>query len=267
MSVITISQQGHLATITLNRPEKHNAFDETMIERLISAFRNFEDDPEIFIIHLKGAGRSFCAGADLEWMQRTSQYSYDRNFADAQRLALLMCVIDNSPKFVMTTVHGSVFGGAVGLAAVSDLVFAEPETIFSLSEVKLGLLPAVISPFVANAIGGRMARRYLLTGERFNAETACHIGLVHDVCDAEALQKKRDKVIDEMRWGAPSARAETKALLKEVLYHPYSTEISDKTAHAIAKARSSKVGQHGIQAFLDKEKIDWTTVLKGGEEQ
>lgn len=257
MSAINLEIEGSVATVTLNRPEIHNAFDDHMIEELLSVFLDLEQNKAVQIIVLKGAGKNFCAGADLNWMKKTASYAYDQNFADAQRLALLMQTINQIPKLVISVVQGAVFGGGLGLVAASDIVLADESAIFCLSEVRLGLVPAAIGPFVMSAIGARNARRYFLTAERFSAVQAETMGLVHEVISAEDQQDRVGEIIDQALTASPMAQSAAKGLILEIQYQPYSSEIADKTAHAISKARASSHGQEGIAAFFEKRPASW----------
>lgn len=192
----TVSNQ--IAAITLNRPEVHNAFDENVIAELTEKFRQAGTDQKVRAIVLRGAGKSFCAGGDLGWMRRMADYSFEENLEDAARLGTLLATINTCPKPTMALVHGNAFGGGVGLAACCDIAIAEESAQFSLSEVRIGIIPSIILPYVITAIGERQARRYCLTAERFDGQRACDIGFVHEVVPAGGLDAAADKIIAEL---------------------------------------------------------------------
>ena len=245
-----------VATLTLNRPEVHNAFDDKLIAELTEAIETLGGRDDIRAIVITGAGKSFSAGGDLAWMRACAEYDESQNAADAMRLARLMSVLDGVPKPTIARVNGHAFGGGVGLTACCDIVLASSRARFSLSEVRLGLVPAVISPYVIAAIGPRQARRYFLTAEAMDAGTALRIGLAHAVVDPDDLDDAVAQEIDHLLKGGPTALAEAKALIAR-LAPPVDEATRSDTAALIARLRVSAEGQEGLTAFLDKRAPDW----------
>lgn len=246
-----------IATVTLDRADLHNAFDDAMITGLIGILAKVATDAEISLMVLQGRGKSFSAGADLNWMRRSAAYTPDQNLADAQDLARLMHALHTMPKPTIALVQGGVFGGGVGLVACCDIAIATTDAKFSLSEVRLGLIPAVISPYVIEAIGARQARRYFQTGEIFTAETAHRIGLVHEVVAPDALHATRDALIAALQRGGPQAKAAAKALIAEVADRPIDPALIARTARLISERRASAEGREGLAAFLEKRTPSW----------
>ena len=245
------------ATLTLNRPELHNAFDDLLIAELTASLKQLAADPQVRLVILAAAGKSFSAGADLGWMQRMADYSYAENLSDASALAELMRTLNELPKPTIALVQGAAFGGGVGLAAACDLVLATPTALFCLSEVKLGLIPAVISPYVVAAIGGRAARRYAISAERFDAERARQLGLVHEIVPADQLAAEADRLSRLLLQNGPDAMAAAKLLIAEVAQSPLSAELIAMTAERISVTRASAEGREGLNAFLEKRPPDW----------
>ena len=252
----TIDNSG-IATITLNKPELHNAFDEVLIEDLTRIFGKLDHDPSVRAVILAASGKSFSAGADMGWMQKMSGYSEAENLRDARALAKLMSTIDQLSKPTIAKIQGSAFGGGVGLVACCDIAVAVYDAKFALSEARLGLIPAVISPYVIAAIGSRAARRYFLTGERFDAEAAQQIGLVHQLCYADELDQAVESIADALLECGPGAQAACKNLIREVVAGKDGATIIEFTAEQIAKVRSSHEGREGISAFLEKRAPKW----------
>ncbi|MCC9625542.1 enoyl-CoA hydratase/isomerase family protein [Thalassospira sp. MA62] len=255
--ICKIAENG-IATITLNRPEIHNAFDDVLIADLTAKIEAVIADPLVRVIILTGAGKSFSAGADLNWMKRMAEYSHAENLADSQSLAKLMKVLNFSPKPTIALVNGAAFGGGVGLAACCDIVIASDRASFCLSEVKLGLIPAVISPYVVEAIGISQARRYFLSAERFDAHTAQQIGLVHDVVAGDDLTARGDEMATLLRANSPDAMHAAKDLIYAVANRPIDDVLIDDTAHRIAEQRASHQGREGVSAFLEKRPANWS---------
>ena len=253
---LLVSREDGVAVLTLNRPEVHNAFDDALIAALTAAYGEAGADPAVKAIVLRANGPSFCAGADLNWMRRMAAYSRDENLADAGALGELMRTIDTCPKPTLARVHGSAFAGAIGLIACSDIAVAVPEALFAVTEVRIGLIPAVISPYLVRAMGARQARRYFLTAERFSAETALALGLVHEVVPAEELDGAIARHLKALSAGSPAAQAATKALVAAV-DRPLSAEVIADTAARIADQRASTDGREGLTAFLEKRKPQW----------
>lgn len=244
-----------LARVTLNRPEKHNAFTAETILELTHAFQRAGADSKVRAILLSGNGPSFCAGADAGWMRAQAAASDVYNRADAMRLSDMLATINDCPKPVIAVAHGNVFGGGVGLVACADLVVARPDAQFRLSEVRLGLTPATISPFVVAKIGQSQARRWFLTAEGFGAAEAAQMGLVHVASDDPEAQV--EAWFANLLLGAPGAIADAKTLIRDVADRPVSFSLRSDTADRIADRRASAEGREGLQAFLDKRKPEW----------
>lgn len=252
---ITLEQQQGVATLTLNRPEVHNAFDDVMIAELIDALTKVDQDSAARVLVLRSNGRNFSAGADLGWMRSMADKNYDENIADANELARLMATLDELSKPTIALIQGAAFGGAVGLAACSDIVLAEERSSFCLSEVKIGLIPAVISPYVMRAIGTRQARRYMLTAERFSAAQALQMGLVHDI--VEDFDTALADLIAAFLANSPAAVAACKQLIADIDQQPIAAESQRLTIERIAEIRVSAEGQEGLTAFLEKRSPNW----------
>jgi len=250
---VTIS--GAVATVTLNRPRVHNAFNETAIKELEHSFRMFGDRDEVRLIVLTGAGTTFCAGADLGWMKRMAEIPYEENSADAFRLANMLRTIYHCPKPVIARIQGDAYGGGVGLIAAADIAIASSTACFAFSEVKVGLMPAVISPFVIQAVGSRAARRYFVTGERFTAQEAHRIGLVHEVVTPDVLDAKLSSIVGQITQNGPLAVVQSKRLVQDI--DLLSEKLAVDTAERIARMRGSEEAREGVQAFLEKRRPSW----------
>jgi methylglutaconyl-CoA hydratase len=246
-----------VARVTLNRPEVHNAFDDALVGKLTETMRRLDGDPAIRVVVLTGAGKSFCAGADLSWMKRMAGYGEAENVADAMGLATLMRTIDELGKPVVSLVHGPAFAGGVGLVATSDIAVASEAAVFSLSEARLGLIVSTIGPYVVAAIGPHQARRYFLTAERFSAEEALRIGLVHDVVAPERLAAAGEAFVTQLLECGPEALRESKRLIADVAFHPITDALTALTARRIAERRASSEAKEGIAAFFEKRKPSW----------
>lgn len=253
---LTIDSRG-IARLTLNRPEVKNAFNEDLIGEIADAMGRLNAEKSVRVVVMTGAGDTFCAGADLSMMQRVAGYSAAENKQDARRLAHMLHAIHACEKPVIALVNGHCMGGGVGLASACDIVIAAEEALFALSEVRLGLVPAVISPFVVRAIGVRQARRYFLTGERFDAATAREIGLAHMVAMKARLEATLAGVIDSLLASGPNAQKEAKALIRLVAHRPIDEAVMEETAGLIARVRASEEGREGVSAFLEKRKPNW----------
>ena len=251
----TLDDRG-VATVTLNRPEIHNAFDDALISELTGLLAHYGADPAVRAVILTGAGKSFSAGADLGWMKRMAGYSYEENLADAAGLARLMHVLDRLPKPTIGLINGAAYGGGVGLVACCDIAIASERATFCLSEVKLGILPAAISPYVVAAIGPRQARRYFQTAEVIPADEAWRIGLVHEVVASDRMEATRDRILAAIFQGAPGAQADSKDLVFTV-DRPLTDEVMSETGRRIALRRASDEGREGIGAFLAKREPAW----------
>ncbi|AVJ55638.1 gamma-carboxygeranoyl-CoA hydratase [Idiomarina sp. OT37-5b] len=244
-----------VARLTLNRPDVHNAFDDVMIGELIAALTQAADDDNVRVLVLQSEGKNFSAGADLNWMRSMADKDYQQNIDDAGELSLLMQRLDELPKPTIALVQGAAFGGAVGLAACCDMVLAQPKTSFCLSEVKIGLIPAVISPYVVKAIGERQARRYMLTAERFFADDALQLGLVHRIVDD--FEGALDEWLEALLNNSPQALGACKQLIANVGSRPVDDRVRRHTIEAIAEIRVSAEGQEGLSAFLQKRPAAW----------
>ncbi len=250
----TIDAQG-TGWLTLNRPDVHNAFDDGLIARMAESIAAFREDPDVRAVVVRGAGRSFSAGADLNWMRRMGGYTFEQNVEDAMGLAEMIRALDELPKPTIAVVQGPAYGGGVGLVAACDMAIAAVETAkFALTEVKLGLIPAVISPHVLAAIGPRQARRYFMTGETFDAAEALRIGLVHRVAPAAELETTARGVLEMLAGNGRRAMAEVKDLIRAVTGRPIDHALMRDTAERIAHARASDEGRERITAFLEKRK-------------
>ncbi|MEW5710298.1 MAG: enoyl-CoA hydratase-related protein [Pseudomonadota bacterium] len=256
--LLDIDKRG-VATLRLNRPEVHNAFDDALIAQLGDALHHLEQDPAVRVVVLAAEGSSFCAGADLQWMRRVAGYTEVQNVEDALKLARLLRRLDALPRPTVARVQGSAFGGGVGLIACCDLAVAARGAQFALSEVRLGLIPATVAPYVVAALGSRQARRYFTTGERFDAETARRLGLVHEVADTPALDQAVEGLVAALLQGAPGAQGAAKRLVADVAGRGLDEALLLETARRIAAARASAEGREGMAAFLEKRAPRWTT--------
>lgn len=254
---VLIQQKNQITTVTLNRPELHNAFNEVMIQELTKVFSTLSKDKETRVIILTGNGESFCAGADLNWMKKMANFTKKENLEDSKRLHQMLETIYRCSKPVIAKVNGSAIGGGVGLVAAADIALADENAKFGLSEVRLGLIPAVISPFVIKKIGEANAREYFLTGERFSANQAERMNLVQGIGTKEAIEKKIEEKIKHLLSAGPEAISECKLLIEKVANQPIE-KVSSFTSRKIAERRVSKEGQEGIQAFFEKRKPRWT---------
>ena len=254
---VLVEVGGGVATLTLNRPEVHNAFDDALIARLTRALEDVAARDDVRVVVLAGTGKSFCAGADLAHMKKAAGFSEAENVADAQALARLLMVLGGLPKPTVALVQGPAYGGGVGLVSACDIALAAERASFALTEVRLGLIPAVIGPFVVRAIGESHSRRFMLTGERFGAETALRIGLVHEVVPAETLQARGGEIVEMLLQCSPDAHRRAKALIDAVAGRPIDQALADDVASRIAAARASDDGREGIAAFLEKRPPKW----------
>ena len=255
---LLVDVDGHgTASVVLNRPRIHNAFDDALIGLLSQAFDRLGGDDRVRAVVLSASGANFSAGADVNWMRRMAANSDDENRRDALAMAAMMEAIDHCPKPVIGLVQGAALGGGVGLVACCDMAVAAEGASFALSEVRLGIIPAVISPFVLQAIGARAARRYFLTAERFGAAEALRIGLVHEVVPADGLAAARDRLLAELGKCGPQAVAASKDLVRVMRGRAPSPETMTYTAGRIAEMRASPEGREGLSAFLEKRKPAW----------
>jgi methylglutaconyl-CoA hydratase len=256
-ATIDVAVGAGIAVVTLNRPEVHNAFNEALIAELTTALRTLGAEPRVRAVVLIGAGASFCAGADLNWMKAMAGYSRAQNLADAKALAAMLSTLNQLPKPTIARVHGAAYGGGVGLIACCDIAIGTQSAVFALSEAKLGLIPATISPYVVEAIGTRAARRLFLTAERFTGAEAYRLGLLHDLALPEELDARIDEVLGLLLKAGPAAQAECKALLRAVAQRPIDAAVIADTASRIATVRASPEGKEGVAAFLAKRRAAW----------
>ena len=253
----SLRRSGAVATLRLERPEVHNAFDDTLIAGLVRCLDALGADPAVRVVVLEGAGASFSAGADLNWMRRMAAADEAANRDDALVLASLLRALDELPKPTIARVHGAAFGGGVGLVACCDIAIGVPEAKFGLTESRLGLLPAVISPYVVASIGARQARRWFATAEIFDAREALRIGLLHDVVEADALDAAVRRQVDLLLKAGPLAAASAKALVRRIVAGGDAATLDAANADLIAALRVSPEGQEGLAAFLEKRKPAW----------
>lgn len=253
MDALELDTEGQVTSVTMNRPDVRNAFNDDLIAELLAVFKA----PPSPILVLRGAGSVFSAGADLAWMKRSAELSVAENRREAERLAAFFQVVDQTDAVVVASVQGAAIGGGVGLVSVADMVVAESEAVFGFTEVRLGLIPAVISPFALSKIGQAAARRYFITGERFNAAEAHRIGLVHKVVAAEELSVATERVVQELSKAGPEAMLESKRLIRLVAGTSSVRDVRQRTAGLIAERRASDEGQEGLSAFLEKRKPRW----------
>ncbi len=254
--VLTRSMDGPVAHVRLSRPDVRNAFNAALITALTAAFEEIGKDDAVRAVVLSGEGKVFCGGADISWMRSSLDLSYEENVEDAKRMSDMFRAIDRCPKPVIGKIHGAALGGGAGLAAVCDIAVAGAETVFGFTEVKLGIIPAVISPFVLAKIGVSHARALFLTGERFDAKRAQHIGLVHEVVVGDTLDVCIERILNEILSAGPQAVAAAKALVPRVHASGYDDSRA-LTAEAIAQRRASDEGQEGLRAFLERRKAGW----------
>ena len=256
-TTLLVERAGHTATVTLNRPDVRNAFNEDTIAELTRAFRELGSDESVRAIVLAANGPAFCAGADLNWMKKMAGYTHAENHADALQLATMLRTIYECPQPVVARVQGDCYAGGMGLVAACDIVVAVDEAQFCLSEVKLGLIPATIAPYVIKAMGEQASRRYFLTAERFTAATALHIGFAHEVVTSTALDAKVAEIVKALVTNSPAAVRQAKTLVRDVAGRPVDDTLVDDTAARIATIRASEQGREGVASFLEKRKPAW----------
>ncbi len=256
-TVICITDSRGVATVWLDNPIKHNAFDEQTIAQLDCAFQAVAADKRVRVMLLASRGKSFCAGADIAWMARMANYSHAENLRDAEALAAMLARLAQMPQPTIARVQGAAFGGAVGLVSCCDMAVAATEARFCLSEVKIGLLPATISPYVIAAIGARAARRYFTTAEVFDAQRAAQLGLVSEVVESVQLDRQIEVLIAAVLANGPEAVMAAKQLVRDVSGQPIDSSLIDSTSRAIADIRISQQGREGLSAFLQKRQPKW----------
>jgi methylglutaconyl-CoA hydratase len=256
-TTLALTVDDAVATVVLNRPDVRNAFNAQLIAELTALLRALDADPVVRAVVLAGAGTSFCAGADLNWMQQMATFSPRQNRADAGALTAMLATLDALSKPTIARVHGAAFGGGAGLVACCDIALGTPDATFAFSEARLGLIPAAISPYVVAAIGARAARRYFLTAERFSAAEAHRLGLLHELIPAEELDARIGALLGALLAAGPCAQAECKLLLRAIVNRPVDARIVADTARRIARVRASPEGREGVAAFLAKRKAAW----------
>ena len=254
---IRISAQGGIATVVLSRPDVRNAFNDEVIAELSQAFIQLGDDPQVRAIVLMAEGPAFCAGADLNWMRRMADYSREENEQDAEKLAFMLRTIYECPKPTIARVQGDVYAGGMGLVACCDMAVSVDTANYCLSEVKLGLIPATIGPYVIRAMGPRASHRYFLTAERFSAAEALRIGFVHELVPADQLDASVNTWVQALLAASPNAIKECKKLVQYVADRDITRLLIDHTVKAIADIRASDEGKEGVQSFLNKRKPNW----------
>jgi methylglutaconyl-CoA hydratase len=254
---LEIQQEQAVATVWLNRPDVRNAFNETSIAELTQAFRALDADDSVRAVVLAARGVAFCAGADLNWMKKMAGYSREENLADAAGLAAMLRAIHDCGKPVVARVQGDCYAGGMGLATACDIVVAADAANFCLSEVKLGLIPATISPYVIRAMGAQAARRYFITAERFSAAAAQRMGLVHECVPADALDETVGMLLKSLLAASPDAVAAAKRLVNDVAGQPLTDALVQDTVVRIADIRASEQGREGVRSFLEKRKPSW----------
>ena len=257
MAALHISQQGSVLTIALNRPEVRNAFNDEVIQELTHAFHALGQRTDVRAVVLAAVGPAFCAGADLNWMRRMADYTRAENVADACALAAMLHAIYTCPQPIIARIQGDVYAGGVGLVAVCDMAVSIDSATYCLSEVKLGLIPATIGPYVMRAMGARAAHRYFLTAEKFDAAEAHRLGFVHAVVPAALLDAKVDELVQSVVSAGPAAVRACKGLLHEVAEQEINAALIARTVDAIADIRTSPEGREGVQSFLQKRKPHW----------
>jgi methylglutaconyl-CoA hydratase len=255
---LEVECNGAVATIWLNRPQVRNALDEVLIAELTHVFSAVQEDDRIRVLVLAGRGTAFCAGGDLQWMRRMAEFSAEQNLQDAMRLARMLKAVHASRKPVVARVHGPAYAGGMGLAAACDVIVADPAAEFCLSEVRIGLVPATISPYVIRALGLQATRRYMLTAERLEPQEAWRIGFVHELTETGAIDQAVTRIASALLAAGPQALTTTKALIARVGTRSVDADLIQETATCIAHARASREGREGVMAFLAKRKPAWT---------
>ena len=255
---LEIAREASVATVWMNRPERHNAFNATVIAELTRAFEQLAEESRVRVVVLAGRGKSFSAGADLNWMKAAGEASLEENLADARRLAAMLGRLADCPKPTIARVHGAALGGGMGLAAACDICIASEAASFATSEVRFGLIPSAIGPYVLRAIGRRQASRWFLTAERITAAKALDIGLAHEVVAAEALDETVGSQVALLLGGGPFAQEEAKRLIRDMPGNRVDAEIAEETAQRIARLRMGAEAREGLSAFLEKRSPQWS---------
>ncbi len=257
IATLDVTRQGAVARVYLNRPDVRNAFNESVIAELTTAFRELGADTSLRAIVLGGHGKAFCAGADLNWMRAMAGYDWERNRADAQALADMLWTVYSCPLPVVGRLQGDCYAGGMGLAAACDVLVAADGLHFCLSEARLGLLPATIGPYVLRSLGEQASRRYFVTAERFSAAEAHRLGFVHELCAPDKLDARVDAIVQALVDNGPAAVKACKQLVQDVAGQPITVALREDTARRIADIRASAEGREGVQAFLHKRSPSW----------
>ena len=255
---LQVETSGGVAAIWMNRADRHNACDEKLISDLDLAFRRLDDDPKTRVIILGGRGKSFSAGADLNWMRRAAGYTIEENLRDARAFAAMLRTIDRARKPTIARIHGAALGGGTGLACACNIAIATSDASFGTTEVKFGIVPATIGPYVLRAIGERNAYRYFLTGERFDADEARRIGMVHEVCAPNQIDGRVHSLANSLLVGGPKAQQAAKQLIRSLAHRAVDDAVIEETAQCIADLRATPEAKDGIAAFLEKRQPRWT---------
>lgn len=256
-TTLEVELRDGVSRVALHRPKVHNAFNETLIVELTAAFREADTDPAVRAVLLHASGPSFCAGADLDWMKRAAGYGRAENLADAHALAAMLSAIATCSKPTVACVQGNAFGGGVGLVSCCDIAIGSSEALFALSEVRLGIIPSTIGPYVVAAIGARQARRYFVSGERFTAAEAHRIGLLHEIVPPAGLEARVNEVLGALQLAGPQAQAEAKLLMRAIANRPIDDGLIADTAERIARVRATDEAREGVGAFLAKRAPAW----------
>ena len=254
---VEVLRDGGVATLWMNRPEVHNAFNAQLIADLSAACRALDADPSVRVVVLAGRGKSFSAGADLNWMKAAGEAGETENFADAMKLAGMLRTLAEMSKPTIARVHGAALGGGMGLASACDICIAGERALFATSEVKFGIIPSAISPYVIRAIGERQAYRYFQTAERIDARRAAELGLAHEAVASDALDAKVKEVVDALLLGGPKSQSAAKELIRAVANRPLSDAVMEDTARRIASLRVTPEAREGLDAFLSKRPAAW----------
>ena len=254
---LNLTIEAQVATVTLNRPDVRNAFNETTIADMTQVFQQLDTDTSVRAVVLAANGPAFCAGADLNWMKKMADYTHAENLADAGQLAAMLAAIYHCSKPVVAKVQGDCYAGGMGLVAACDIAVSVDTANYCLSEVKLGLIPATISPYVIKAMGESAARRYFITAERFSAAEAQRIGFVHEVVNADALDNKVAEIVKALVSNSPNAVKQAKKLVQDVASREITPELVAATVEGIAQIRASDEGREGVRSFLEKRKPSW----------
>jgi len=257
MQTLSLSIHSAVATVTLNRPDVRNAFNETTIAEITEVFQQLDADATVRAIVLAANGPAFCAGADLNWMKKMADYTHAENLADAGQLAAMLAAIYRCSKPVVAKVQGDCYAGGMGLVAACDIAVSVDTANYCLSEVRLGLIPATISPYVIKAMGESAARRYFITAERFSAAEAQRIGFVHEVTSADTLDAKVAEIVKALCANSPNAVRQAKQLVQDVSSRELTPELVAATVEGIAQIRASEEGREGVRSFLEKRKPSW----------